>query len=164
MVKSCLIAEWSGIQMVVWAPDYHLNNEHLNTKQVKVNYSDVSATQILTVASCTVVSLKMIGYLIPSISGRHKPPKSKRLIHSVFSCFQWNDTNWKCYDFCVYLLALVFWMVLWTTLTKSRNLEEKYLRIHWGSEYKTVHFKLGLEYQMLYICCNNFWSFHFAVT
>ena len=31
----------TGIQMVVWIPNYHLNTGHLNTGQVKVHYSDV---------------------------------------------------------------------------------------------------------------------------
>ena len=41
----------TGIQMVVWIPNYHLNTRHLNTGQVKVRYSDVSVIQIPTIFS-----------------------------------------------------------------------------------------------------------------
>ena len=41
MVKSCLIPEWSGRNLVYFS-DFCLNTRHLNTRQVKVGYSDVS--------------------------------------------------------------------------------------------------------------------------
>ena len=73
MVESCLIAKWSviwmpfeyrtkfcpvfrppfiyrtGIWMGAWILNYHLDTGHLNTRQVKVHYSDVSVIQIPTV-------------------------------------------------------------------------------------------------------------------
>ena len=79
MVKSCPITEWSviwmpfeyrtkfcpvfrppfeyrtGIQMVVWIPNYHLNTGHLNTGQVKVSYSDVSVIQMFVIQIPTVL-------------------------------------------------------------------------------------------------------------
>ena len=80
--KSCPIAEWSvirmpfeyrtkfcpvfgppfeyrtGIQMVVWIPNYHLNTGHLNTGQVKVRYSDVSVIQMFVIQIPTVFKLQ----------------------------------------------------------------------------------------------------------
>ena len=38
----------TGIGMVVWILGHHLNTGHLNTRQVKVCYSDVSVIQIPT--------------------------------------------------------------------------------------------------------------------
>ena len=79
MVKSCPITEWSitwmpfeyptklspvfrppfeycaGIQMVVWILRYHLNNRHLNTMQVKDNYSDIYFIQMFVIQIPTVV-------------------------------------------------------------------------------------------------------------
>ena len=40
--------------MVVWIPNYHLNTGHLNTRQVKVRYSDVSVIQMFVIQIPTV--------------------------------------------------------------------------------------------------------------
>ena len=79
MVKSCPIAKWSviwmpfeyrtkfslifrppfeyrtGIQMVVWIRNYHLNTWHLNNGQVKVRYSDVSIIKMFVIQIPTVI-------------------------------------------------------------------------------------------------------------
>ena len=72
MVESCPIAQWSSIQTTIWIPDwylngglntklpfeyqttiwipnYHLNTGHMNTRQVKVCYSDVSVVRVFVI-------------------------------------------------------------------------------------------------------------------
>ena len=62
----------TGIQMVVWIPNYHLNTGHLNTGQVKVCYSDVSAIQVFVSQIPTVV-VRFFG------DGSKPDPKSHKL-------------------------------------------------------------------------------------
>ena len=79
MVKSCRIIKWYGvqipfeyqtkfsqlfrppfeyptsIQVVFWILDHHLNTRHLNTRLVKVRYSDDSDIQLFSIQIPTVI-------------------------------------------------------------------------------------------------------------
>ena len=50
----------TGIKMMVWIPNYHLNAGHLNTIHVTLRYSDVSVIQMFVIQIHTVVQWRLL--------------------------------------------------------------------------------------------------------
>ena len=133
----------TGIQMVVWKPNYHLYTWHLNAGQVKVHYSDVSIIQMFIQIPCilfvfvllAISKLVFVNWILFFIAGQ----KWLLLLLSWFHSVKKMPTSKKgngCVLICIVprKILQLYMFALWKNQSRIQMVLWSVIWIQWGSE------------------------------